>query len=188
MVHRFCFEALDRTLKDILKFSNPNSSEEPFGGKIIVLRGDFRQILPVVPHGGRQEIVHATINSSHLWDYCKVLTLTKNMRLQIGSSDKNLNDMREFSEWLLKIGNGDAGEDFDGEATIKVPDEMLIKDQENGLAKLVEFVYPNFLENITDPRFFQERAILSPILIDVAMINEYLIPEDERTYLSSDTI
>ncbi|KAK2655049.1 hypothetical protein Ddye_008101 [Dipteronia dyeriana] len=27
MVHRFCFKALDRTLKDILKFSNPNSSE-----------------------------------------------------------------------------------------------------------------------------------------------------------------
>ncbi|TXG53161.1 hypothetical protein EZV62_022330 [Acer yangbiense] len=52
MVHRFCFEALDRTLKDILKFSNPNSCEEPFGGKIVVLRGDFRQILPVVPHGG----------------------------------------------------------------------------------------------------------------------------------------
>ncbi|KAK2637795.1 hypothetical protein Ddye_025590 [Dipteronia dyeriana] len=113
------------------------------------------------------------------------------MRLQTGSSDNNLNDMIEFSEWLLKIGNGDAGEDFDGEATIKVPDEMLIKDQENGLAKLVEFVYPNFLENNTDPNFFQERAILSPTLVDVAMINEYLmsfIPEDERTYLSSYTI
>ncbi|TXG69924.1 hypothetical protein EZV62_004859 [Acer yangbiense] len=191
MVHRFCFEALDRTLKDILKFSNPNSCEEPFGGKIIVLRGDFRQILPVVPYGGRQEIVHATINSSHLWDYCKVLTLTKNMRLQTGSSDQNLNDIREFSEWLLKIGNREVGEDFDGEATIEVPDEMLIKDQENGLAKLVEFVYPNFLENSTDPNFFQERAILSPTFIDVAMLNEYLmpfIPGDERIYLSSDTI
>ncbi|KAK2655048.1 hypothetical protein Ddye_008100 [Dipteronia dyeriana] len=113
------------------------------------------------------------------------------MRLQTGSPDKNLNDMREFYEWLLKIGNGDDGEDFDGEATIEVPDEMLIKDQENGLAKLVEFVYPNFLENSTDPNFFQERAILSPTLIDVAMINEYLmsfILEDERTYLSSNTI
>ena len=44
MVHRFCFEALDKTLKDILKFSNPNSSKEPFGGKIVVLKGNFRQI------------------------------------------------------------------------------------------------------------------------------------------------
>ncbi|KAI9165037.1 hypothetical protein LWI28_006384 [Acer negundo] len=68
---------------------------------------------------------------------------------------------------------------------------MLIKDQENGLAKLVEFVYPNFLENSTDPNFFQERAILSPTFIDVAMLNEYLmsfISGDERTYLNLDTI
>ncbi|KAI9200495.1 hypothetical protein LWI28_008995 [Acer negundo] len=113
------------------------------------------------------------------------------MRLQTGSSDKNLNDIKEFSEWLLKIVNGEIGEDFDGEATIEVPDEMLIKDKENGLAKLVEFVYPNFLENSIDLNFFEERAILSPTLIDVAMLNEYLtsfIPGDERTYLSSDTL
>ncbi|KAK3211996.1 hypothetical protein Dsin_016702 [Dipteronia sinensis] len=113
------------------------------------------------------------------------------MRLQTGSSDKNLNDMIEFFEWLLKIGNGNAREDFDGKVTKDVPDEMLIKDQENGLAKLVEFVYPNFLENSNDPNFFQERAILSPTLIDVAMINAYLmsfILEYERTYLSSYTI
>ncbi|KAK0589998.1 hypothetical protein LWI29_021282 [Acer saccharum] len=108
-----------------------------------------------------------------------------------GSSYQNLNDIREFSEWLLKIENGEVGEDFDGEATIEVPYEMLIKDQENGLAKLVEFVYPNLLENSTDPNFFEEHAILSPTLIDVAMLNKYLmsfIPGDERTYLSSNTI
>ena len=42
MIHKYCFEALDRTLRDILRFTNPNSLEQPFGGKIIVLGGDFR--------------------------------------------------------------------------------------------------------------------------------------------------
>ena len=76
------------------------------------------------------------------------------MRLQIGSSNQNLDHIQDFSEWLLKIGNGDLGEDIDGEAIIEVPNEMLIKDQENGLAKLVQFVYPHLLENITNPNFF----------------------------------
>ncbi|XP_061364200.1 uncharacterized protein LOC133307665 [Gastrolobium bilobum] len=57
MVHRFFFEALDRKLRDILRFSNPKSFEQPFCGKVIVLGGDFRHILHVIPHGGRQEII-----------------------------------------------------------------------------------------------------------------------------------
>ncbi|XP_072060161.1 uncharacterized protein [Arachis hypogaea] len=87
MVNRFCIEALDRTMRDILRFNNKDSLEQPFGGKTIVFGGDFRQILPVIPKGSRQEIVNATINSSYLWDDCKLLTLSKNMRLK--SSDLN---------------------------------------------------------------------------------------------------
>ena len=42
MNDRRCFEALDRTLRDIL-----SNQEKPFGGKTIMLGGDFRQTLPV---------------------------------------------------------------------------------------------------------------------------------------------
>ena len=84
MVNKFCFEALDRTLRDVLRFSNPNSLHQPFGGKVIVFGGDFRQILPIIPKASRQDIVHSTINSSYLWDYCHILTLSKNMRLLTG--------------------------------------------------------------------------------------------------------
>ncbi|XP_075665209.1 uncharacterized protein LOC142634842 [Castanea sativa] len=51
MAHRNCFEAVDRSLRDILCFSNSNSAETPFGGKTIVLGGDFRQILPMISKG-----------------------------------------------------------------------------------------------------------------------------------------
>jgi len=61
MAHRFAFEAVDRTFRDL------TNVDEPFGGKIFILGGDFRQILPVVIRGGRTQIVDACIKSSDLW-------------------------------------------------------------------------------------------------------------------------
>lgn len=83
MAHRHCFEAVDRSLRDVLRSTNGRCSEKPFGGVVVVLGGDFRQILPVVPKGNRHDIVHASICSSYLWSYCEVLRLTQNMRLQV---------------------------------------------------------------------------------------------------------
>ncbi|XP_024006604.1 uncharacterized protein LOC112083106 [Eutrema salsugineum] len=48
MMSKDCFETLDRTMRDILEV------DKPFGDKVIVLGGDFRQILPVIPNAGRQ--------------------------------------------------------------------------------------------------------------------------------------
>ncbi|XP_076945657.1 uncharacterized protein LOC143616823 [Bidens hawaiensis] len=77
MVHKHGFEALDRSLKDIFRSASGASSELPFGGKVIVFGGYFRQILPVVPGGSRQQIVNSSLNSSYIWKNCKVLNLTK---------------------------------------------------------------------------------------------------------------
>lgn len=80
MAHKFCFEDLDKTLRDIMSFSH--HADSPFGGKVIVFGGDFRQIFPIIPRGSCSDIINAAINASYLWEYCHVLTLTKNMRLQ----------------------------------------------------------------------------------------------------------
>ena len=69
MLHRHCFEAVDKTFRDILRDSNLGSADIPFGGKVVVLGGDFRQILSVIPKGTRYDVVHASINSSYLWKY-----------------------------------------------------------------------------------------------------------------------
>uniref|UniRef100_A0A1J3HC41 ATP-dependent DNA helicase n=1 Tax=Noccaea caerulescens TaxID=107243 RepID=A0A1J3HC41_NOCCA len=47
----------------------------PFGGKTVLLGGDFRQTLPVIPQGTRADTVLASIRQSYLWDYCKVFSL-----------------------------------------------------------------------------------------------------------------
>ena len=82
MMQKYCFEALNKTLRDILCFDIPNSVELAFRGKCIVFSCDFCQILPVVLRGTRFDIVHAYLNASYLWSHCKMLTLTKSMRLQ----------------------------------------------------------------------------------------------------------
>jgi hypothetical protein len=59
MAHRNCFEALDKSLHDILRCTNKNSERMPFVRMMVVLGGDFRQILPVVIKGRREHIVNA---------------------------------------------------------------------------------------------------------------------------------
>jgi hypothetical protein len=53
MMHRRTFETVDRTLRDLMQLDHAKAIEKIFGGKIVVLGGDFRQILPIVPKGGR---------------------------------------------------------------------------------------------------------------------------------------
>ncbi|XP_074351964.1 uncharacterized protein LOC141691119 [Apium graveolens] len=49
MQHRFSFECLDRSLRDIIKAVHPHRFHMPFGGIIVILGGDFFQILQVIP-------------------------------------------------------------------------------------------------------------------------------------------
>ncbi|XP_029442955.1 uncharacterized protein LOC115083287 [Rhinatrema bivittatum] len=77
MAHRVGIEALYRTLPDI---RNNNSL---MGGLTVLLAGDFRQSLPVVPRGTHADEVKASFKSSYLWPTVKVLSLRVNMRVHL---------------------------------------------------------------------------------------------------------
>ena len=76
MMHKMAFETLDRTLRDIL------DNDHPLGGLIIVMCGDFRQLLPVVPKGSRAQVVMALIKESYIWQHVQIFHLWINMRAQ----------------------------------------------------------------------------------------------------------
>ena len=92
MQHRWCFEAVDRTLRDIC------DPDKLFGDIPTVIGGDFAKFLPVVKHGGRAEVVSACLRRSEMLPRLRVLTLTQNMRVR-GADAEN----RRFIPWLQSL-------------------------------------------------------------------------------------
>ncbi|XP_076942447.1 uncharacterized protein LOC143612312 [Bidens hawaiensis] len=177
MIHKNAFEALDRTLKDVLKGGNHKNCEHLFGGKVIVFGGDFRQIIPVEQNGSRIDIVNASLSSSHIWSKCKVLRLTKNMRLTVGCQASDLEDTSGFTEWLLEHGEGKLGGDNDGNAIIEISDDLLIGDSFDPLSDLIDIKWS-----------YLQVAPLNEVVKDINDRFLSLFPGEEVEYLSSDSI
>ncbi|EOA14589.1 hypothetical protein CARUB_v10027839mg [Capsella rubella] len=178
MMSRYSFENLDRGLSDIMR----NTDNKPFGGKVVVFGGDFRQVLPVINGAGRAQIVLAALNSSYLWEHIKFLTITKNMRLMSKDlSESAARDIKVFSDWILAVGEGKVAEPNDGDALINIPED-------NSRAVYGDL---ELLHKRTEPKFFQSRAILCPTNNDVNTINKRLLEKlqgEEMVYLNADSI
>jgi hypothetical protein len=83
MAHKHVFEAVNRTFQHVMGAVDPALKDMLFGGKVVVMGGDFRQILPMVPRGTRGQIVDASLKKSAvLWHRIKVRQLHENMRVQ----------------------------------------------------------------------------------------------------------
>ena len=186
MLDRFQLEAMDRTLQDLLK--KPGI---PFGGKVVVLAGDFRQCLPVIPAASRPAIVKQCINKSRLWHHFKIMNLTRNMRV-LASGDATL---EAFDKWTLTIGNGEVGDE------LLIPEEMHHKIEANTLqeswhesqsmSNFCKEVFPNLQVNINSMDWLKGRAILAPTNKEVDGINDMMkewIPGDAVNLSSADSV
>ncbi|UYV69336.1 hypothetical protein LAZ67_6003266 [Cordylochernes scorpioides] len=169
MAPKDALRCINNLLKEIMQ------NEKPLGGKTIVFGGDFRQTLPVVPHGTQAAIVESSIKFHPLWKKNNILILDNNIR----SIDP------EFSAWLLKLGNGELTNDLGLDSdTFEISSEMVC----NG--DLVKEIYgdkllPSDFEQYTD------KAILCPRNVDVDDINNRvldILEGDSITYFSSDSI
>ncbi|XP_062075050.1 uncharacterized protein LOC133779064 [Humulus lupulus] len=191
MANKFCFEALDKTLRDILRTRFENSSNKLFGGLTIVCGGDFRQILPVVPKGTRFDIVDASLNSSYLWPFFKIYELNQNMRLYNGRlTGFEAAKIASFDKWMLQIGDGSLYDDIDRQL-IKLPSDIAINPSQDPMKSIIKVIYPSLLQKYNDPAYLTERAILTPKNEMVYELNEMImniIPGEGRTYFSSDSI
>eukprot|EP00106_Octopus_bimaculoides_P000143 XP_014767585.1 PREDICTED: ATP-dependent DNA helicase pif1-like [Octopus bimaculoides] len=107
MAHKRALEALDRALKDI------RDCQAPMGGVMLLLSGDFRQTLLVIPKGNRANEVQVCLTSSPLWHHVTILTFTTNMRARLHSDQMSAN----FSQDIFKLGDGkvslDAAEEME---------------------------------------------------------------------------
>lgn len=179
MANRQIFECLDRSLRDIC------NNEQPFGGKTMILCGDFRQILPIVKHGSRVQIVNATINRSHLWEQVQQFHLNTNERVK-RSDNADQTTMQEFADTLEQIGDGtypiysEIGEDM-----IKIPNSWLSKS--TNIEEFIEEIFPDIETRSHETDFVKGRAILTPKNVTVDEINKIILNKmpGEATLLQS---
>ena len=165
--NNYALTCVDRLLKNIM------GNYVPFGGKIIVLGGDFRQVLPVVPHASRAATIANSIKFSPLWPIFKTLKLTQNMRAGTGE--------REFAEFLLQIGNGTFPHSGpENKSTIELPASIISED-------IRKDVYGERFDGPEDVLKFSKVAILAPKNDHCQAINNKvldLIPGEVKTYTS----
>lgn len=164
MASSYALEAIDRLLRDLM------NNDKPFGGKVVILGGDFRQCLPVVKHGNRVDIVQSCIKCCRLWKHFKKNTLTNNIRC---------ND-KEFSDWLIKLGNGELN---DSEDNVEISNEFLTN-------SVIEFVFGTTMDKKSIDSY-RNCAILCPKNDATFNINDQIInlfDGESMTYLSIDSI
>ena len=62
--------------------------------------------------------------------------------------------VKEFARWILEVGNGQVqgiAISDDGDPNwIKIPEEFLIRNENNGLRNLIASIYPGFDTNYED--------------------------------------
>lgn len=188
---------VDRTFRDIMKSENSELEHVPFGGKLFVFGGDFRQVLPVIPNATRGQTVAQCLNHSPLWSHVQVLKLTMNMRVQqaLLSNDPELaSTLENFSRYLLAIGDGTAAT-VNGTECIRVPDEMILSSNGNFEA-FMEPIFNSFRTPYDiEPETLVSKAILTPKNNDVTAINDYLLDkfpirsaQDYKEFLSADSV
>lgn len=175
MGHKYLFEALDRSLQDIMK------SDRVFGGKLIVFGGDYRQVLPIVPRGSRSDVVSSTFRHSYLWPFIRVIPLTQNMR---ALSDPS------FSDFLLRVGNGT--EVTYAPDTIMLPDSITLPwTSHSSVDELITTIFPTLSTNAINPDFLIDRAILTTTNAFVDELNEKVLadfPGETFSYYSFDSV
>ncbi|XP_071700213.1 uncharacterized protein [Rutidosis leptorrhynchoides] len=147
-----------------------NDNETPFGGKMIIFGGDFRQTLSVKRNASKEETINSSIVNSYLWSYFKA-----------------------FSSWILDIGNGNLGipdeEDPSNTSWINIPPEYCIKDNENGMSNLISFIYNDVLLQNPTASLLQQQVIVCPKNSDAYEINDSIlcmVRRQQTTYLSLD--
>ena len=187
MLDKFQLEAMDRTLRDLT-----GNVQQPFGGKVVILAGDFRQCLPVVPGANRAGIVSHCINKSHLWKHFQVLKLTENMR--VGASGDPI--LEDFDRWALKIGNG-----WEINGGVPIPEAMITdiksntkeepKNEAISMKKFCQEVFPDIEVNINKPGWLEGRTILAPTNKEVDALNDVMqawLPQGGVQLQSADTL
>ncbi|KAI7963142.1 hypothetical protein MJO28_001236 [Puccinia striiformis f. sp. tritici] len=172
MQSRYAVEAVDRAFQDLL------NCEEPFGGKMVIFGGDFRQTLPVVPHGTIFDQASVCMISSPLWRSVRTFKLTENLRLINTDEPDSAASNALFYQWLLSIGNGSNQPDFHANVNLAFGDVFKHPSTTAVETKVITQAYGDMdtISRSDDQdailNYFGGRLILAPLNADVTHLNQ----------------
>jgi hypothetical protein len=167
---RYALEIIDRKLRELTKVNRP------FGGKLILLGGNFCQTLPVIKNASRSQQISLAIKSCPQWKYFVHFWLNVNMRANANA--------QEFADELRQIGLGESNGKGDLKDYWQPPEKLLVKDS------LIEHIFGNL---IREKRFdlFGTTAILASLNETVNEYNEKILETmqgEETVYHSVDSM
>nr|GEU77109.1 DNA helicase [Tanacetum cinerariifolium] len=184
-----CFRALDRSLRDIV--DRPSSL---FGRKSVLLGGDFQQTLSVKKGASKMEIISSCISESALWPSFKVFMLKHNMRLarpDISLEERSL--VNSFASWLLDVDDEKIGEPADEDpenmSWVHVPLAYCLPHDEQGLSKLIDFIYDQSTLYTPSAASLQQKSIVCPKNETADIINSKvldIVAGESIIYMSQD--
>ena len=186
-----CLMALNRTLNDFVSNDNCQFANIP-----MLLCGDFRQILPVVPRGSRHNVIDATISKLPFWNKVNIFHLTINERvLRNGNTEK----LRNFSNWLLKLGEGRIlNHENINPFSITMPQHLMTKSETD--IEFIHEIYDNItshfdIKNIdANKKYFLNRAVLTTKNKTVDKLNDMILNNMTnkdtlpKTYYATDSV
>ena len=141
----------------------------PFGGKTVLLLGDFQQTCPVIYGSSKAQIIDACLKSSPLWPLFTLFRLIQPIR--------NAEDL-EFANFVDSIGEGSQTY-----PSLHMLD--LVQDQE----QLIDFAFPS--STIQHPLSCVKCSILVTTNDQVRQYNNTILHRihgKQRTYLAADSI
>ncbi|XP_008189727.1 uncharacterized protein LOC103311793, partial [Acyrthosiphon pisum] len=175
MAHKLA--STDRTMKDL------RGDSRQFGGAMILLSGDFRQTLPIIPKSTPTDEINACLKSSFLWRHVKKLKLTTKLRVAL----RNHPTAAEFSRQLLALGNGLIPIDV-LTGLISFPANFC--EFTSSKEKLITKAFPSIEVNYNNLDWMSERAILAARNKDADSLNftiQSKIAGELRSYKSVDS-
>ncbi|ETN71849.1 hypothetical protein NECAME_04593 [Necator americanus] len=145
-------------------------NDRPFGSKLYIIGGDFRQVFPIVEYGQRDDFVDSFVTESVLRPVLKIHRVQVNMRAREAGL--------EWANFLLDKSNGTIN---DGEGRVQILEELRRQ------GSVVTEVFGEFI-SAGDTNLY-EQAILAPTTISVRQPNNEALkrlctcgPQDVRIY------
>ncbi|OBZ77961.1 ATP-dependent DNA helicase pif1 [Grifola frondosa] len=163
MANRAVLACVEETCRRVM------ANSAPFGGKTIVLLGDFRQTCPVIRRGTRAQVIDVSIKSSPLWPFFTIFRLATPIR---NAADP------ELANFVDAIGDG-AGPEV----------RLDLLDKVTSMEELIDFVFLPVV--LADPEACLRRSILAPTNLQIDTYNNIIInciAGAQRTYLAADSL